>query len=424
MRILVDQSGYDLLNIGDVSMLQSCVSRLRNLWPDAEIMVICHAPERLASYCPDTTAIKPTFAQLPIFRLLPRKSRLIFEQAWKMTAPYFSTFPLPRRSGSRPPRTAIQAVHAADLVVASGGGYVTDTWWWHAVGVLSLMSLAQRLGKPTAMFGQGIGPVEHRVLRAQARSVLPRLTMLGLREDQIGRDLALSLGVLPGTIAMTGDDALEIVPETGTPDGRAVGLSMRVSDYAGVDHTVATIVIDLVLQAAGNFGVSVVALPVSRYAVDGDLDAIRASLKSASLATELTMRDLTTPEALAAASGKCRVIITGSYHAAVFGLAQGVPTVCLTKSAYYDAKFAGLRAQFPSMCFVVALDQPDLSSVLSVTMDQAWRVPAATRARAKAEAVTLCGAGRDAYRKLRDLVEKNVVMATTNRRDSSYDHAN
>src|SRR5207244_3068484 len=47
-RILVDQSGYDLLNVGDVAMLQSCVLRLWRLWPDAEIMVICHSPGRLA----------------------------------------------------------------------------------------------------------------------------------------------------------------------------------------------------------------------------------------------------------------------------------------------------------------------------------------------------------------------------------------
>jgi colanic acid/amylovoran biosynthesis protein len=87
MRILVDQSGYDLLNIGDVAMLQSCVTRLRRLWPDAEIMVVCHSPERLASYCPGTIAIGQTFADRPVFRAVPRRPRLAGEQAWKMAAP-------------------------------------------------------------------------------------------------------------------------------------------------------------------------------------------------------------------------------------------------------------------------------------------------------------------------------------------------
>ena len=103
-RILVDQSGYDLLNVGDVAMVQSCVIRLRRLWPDADIMVICHAPERLASYCPGTTAIGQTLVGLPFFRILPRRPRLAAEQAWKMAAPYFSCRFHPGGSGGRLPK--------------------------------------------------------------------------------------------------------------------------------------------------------------------------------------------------------------------------------------------------------------------------------------------------------------------------------
>ena len=211
MRILVDQSGYDLLNIGDVAMLQSCVTRLRLQWPEADIMVVANASERLASYCPGTIAIR-TLADPALFRRLPKKAALALEQSWKIAAPYFI-----RRLGHRhtepdQPLTAIQAVQMADLVVASGGGYVTDTWWWHAAGILSLLSLAQRLGKPTAMFGQGIGPIRHRALRAQARAVLPGLKVMGLREGKIGPELVLSLGMASDAVIVTGDDALNLLP--------------------------------------------------------------------------------------------------------------------------------------------------------------------------------------------------------------------
>ena len=140
------------------------------------------------------------------------------------------------------PRTAIQAVRAADLVVASGGGYVTDTWWWHAAGVLSLLRLAQRLGKPTAMFGQGVGPISERgrggsrALRAQARAVLPRLAVLGLREDRIGKDLAISLGIPAGAVAVTGDDALELIPEGSAADGSSGGSAHGDCAGAGRQH--------------------------------------------------------------------------------------------------------------------------------------------------------------------------------------------
>jgi len=424
VRILVDQSGYDLLNIGDVAMLRSCVIRLRQQWPGAEIMVISHAPGRLATHCPGTMVIGRAYADLPFFRFLPRKARLASGQVWKTAAPFFSGRLRSGRLRSghlrsgrhRPgrPRTVIQAVRAADLVVASGGGYVTDTWWWHAAGVLSLLSLAQRLGKPTAMFGQGIGPISGRVLRAQARAVLPRLAILGLREDQIGRDLALSLGTPPGAMTVTGDDALELIPDAGAPDGQALGVNMRVSGYAGVDPAETAAVGDLLLRAAGILGAPIVALPVSRYAPGADLAAIRALLRPSRSRADIVLRDLTTPEALVTTAASCRAIVTGSYHAAVFGLAQGVPTVCLTKSSYYDAKFAGLRALFPSACFVISLEQPNFATRLRSSIHKAWHLPPQARAAARQAAARQRDAGRGAYAQFRDAVEKDPVMVGAN----------
>ena len=278
MRILVDQSGYDLLNIGDVAMLQSCVTRLQHLWPGAEIMVIAHDRGRLESYCPGTVAIGPTLANRPLFHLLPRKARLASEQAWKMTAPYFSGRVSQEHKTQSQPFTTIRAVQTADLVVASGGAYVTDTWWWHAVGVLSVLSLAQRLGKPTAMFGQGLGPIRQRALRVQARTVLPQLAVLGLREGQTGWDLAQSLGIRPSTVAVAGDDSLELIGGTALADGKALGANLRVSSYAGVDSVAAEAVTDLVLETAASLDAPIVALPVSRYAVDADIVALRSLL--------------------------------------------------------------------------------------------------------------------------------------------------
>jgi polysaccharide pyruvyl transferase WcaK-like protein len=410
VRILVDQSGYDLLNIGDVAMLQSCVSRLMLQWPSAEIMVIAHEATRLEECCPGTTAIGPTFADLPVFRLLPRRPRLASEQAWKITAPYFSGLLGRRRILPAQPRTAIQAVQSADLVVASGGSYMTDTWWWHAAGVLSLLYLAQRLGKPTAMFGQGIGPINQRALRAQTRMVVPRLIVLGLREDRIGRDLALSLGIRPDAMTVTGDDALELIDGSGVAEGDALGVNVRVSRYAGLDPASAVAVGDLVLAAAAVLQAPIVGLPVSRYEADADLDAIHALIRRGDGRADVMANDIASSKALISAAASCRAIITGSYHAAVLGLAQGVPTVCLTKSSYYDAKFGGLRALFPGACFVVSLDPPDLPGRLHTAIQQAWHLPAPTRAIARNTAAALRSAGRNAYAQFQAAVQKDAVI--------------
>jgi polysaccharide pyruvyl transferase WcaK-like protein len=412
VRILIDQSGYDLLNLGDVAMLQSCVARLQVQWPSAEIMVIAHDPHRLANFCPGTVAIR-AIADLPLFRLLPRRTRLVFEQAWKITAPWFSRRFGREQSIPGQSRTAIQAVYAADLVVASGGAYLTGTWWWHAAGVLSLLSLAQRLGKPTAMFGQGIGPMARYALRAQTRTVLPRLTVLGLREDRMGRPLALSLGTPPDAVMVTGDDALELVDISSAADGNALGMSVRVSDYAGVDLAAATTIGDIILEMAATLDAPVVALPVSKHTADADV--LRMLFQRHRCSADVVVDDVTSPEALISAAANCRVIVTGSYHAAVFGLAQGVPAVCLTKSPYYDAKFGGLQALFPGACIVVSLDVPDFPRCLRTAIRQAWQLPASARTAARDTAVRLRDAGREAYVQFRVRVDEKSPKVTADR---------
>jgi colanic acid/amylovoran biosynthesis protein len=294
--------------------------------------------------------------------------------------------------------------------VASGGGYLTDTWWWHGAGVLSLLSLAQRLGKPTAMFGQGIGPLRRRLVRAQARRVLPGLAVLGLREYWTGRELALSLGVPPSILTVTGDDALELIPRTSVADGDALGINIRVSGYAGVDAAAVAGVVDLILQAARALQAPIVALPVSRYAADSDLAAIGPLLQRESGPCSIVLRDLTTPQALVTATAGCRAIVTGSYHAAVFGLAQGVPAVCLAKSPYYDAKFAGLHALFPGACFVVPLGQPGTAAELRLAIEAAWHLPGTARAAARDAADRQRDAGRRAYARFREAAEQSPVM--------------
>ena len=100
----------------------------------------------------------------------------------------------------------------------------------------------------------------------------------------------------------------------------------------------------------------------------------------------------------------------------MFGLAQGVPTICLTKSSYYDAKFAGLRALFPSACSVVSLDQPDCAAQLRTAIDEAWHLPAPARAAAREATTRQRNAGREAYARFRDAVEKSPVMVTADSR--------
>jgi colanic acid/amylovoran biosynthesis protein len=400
MRILVDQSGRHLRNMGDLAMLRSCVMRLSWQWPEAEIMVITDPTADLAAHVPDAISVRPT-SDYQLIRHLPRRYR----SRWQ-AVPYLSgRVSLGRMPPSRP-CTSLQAVRAADVVVAAGGGYLTDVFRWHAAGVLGLLSLAQRLGKPTAMFGQGIGPISERKLRAQARAVLPKLAVLSLREGGMSRDLALSLGARPDAVTVTGDDALELVEGDGIPDGDALGINVRLTRYAGVDLAAAALVGDVVVREAVARRAPIVALPVASGEFEDDLRAIRSVLPAGAPDVKVDMRHLNTPRALADSAASCRVIVTGSYHAAVFGLAQGVPAVCITRSAYYDNKFAGLQSFFPGACSVISLDSINFSNRLRAAIDQAWRLPAPLRVAARDATIRQRDAGREAYATFRSAAEK------------------
>ena len=70
--------------------------------------------------------------------------------------------------------------------------------------------------------------------------------------------------------------------------------------------------------------------------------------------------------------GRCRVVITTSYHGGVFALAQGIPVVAWLKSKYFAAKLYGLANQFGVGCEVVTLDEGNVEVRLKTAILSAW----------------------------------------------------
>jgi colanic acid/amylovoran biosynthesis protein len=102
--------------------------------------------------------------------------------------------------------------------------------------------------------------------------------------------------------------------------------------------------------------------------------------------------------------GQCRVVVTGSYHAAVFALAQGIPAVGVTRSAYYDAKFVGLNEQFGGTMGIVSLGEGDVEPRLMRAIDEAWENAEAVRPHLLELAREQVEEGRGAYRRLHALL--------------------
>jgi polysaccharide pyruvyl transferase WcaK-like protein len=116
-------------------------------------------------------------------------------------------------------------------------------------------------------------------------------------------------------------------------------------------------------------------VPISRHPVEDDSAALaRASVADPRPGVHLSVR------ATVERAARCRVLVAGSYHAALFALAQGVPAVSVAASPYYLDKFLGLQAQFGRWCRVVRVDRPGgLEAAVEATA-ALWDAAAAARA--------------------------------------------
>jgi polysaccharide pyruvyl transferase WcaK-like protein len=423
MRILVDQSGYALHNMGDLAMLQVSIQRLQSIWSDAEIQVFTTAPHILRQYCPDTQPMKPLGRQIwfnplleRIYQFLPQPYIAQAYRNWewrlRLNAPYLVEHLLRVKLRNQPElglafEEFTAAIGQADLVIASGGGYLTDVFKSHALSIINTLGLAAKLGKPTVLLGQGIGPLGDRELLSKMKTVLPLVNFIGLREERAGRTLLNAIGVSPKRILTTGDDAIEMA-YCAKPEklGNGIGINLRVAEYSGLDSHGFNTIRAVLQTTAQKLNAPLLPVPISRNQCDNELSdsmAIQRLLQGYDDAIDDGW-SLDTPLQVIQQVGRCRVVVTGSYHAGVFALSQGIPVISLVKSQYYADKFLGLADQFSVGCEVLRLDDPQVAQNLSSSIHHAWIQAEQLRPQILAAAERQIKLGYQAYQQVYQLV--------------------
>jgi polysaccharide pyruvyl transferase WcaK-like protein len=418
-RIVVEPNAHHLLNLGDVAMLQVAVERLSGLWPDSRIDVITEAPARLRQFCPAAVPLDASgrrlwfedhYSTYALHRALPKSmsNRLLaLERSTRRRWPGGVNRLIRMRAALRNDDTGplddfLAAVSTADLVVSTGAGALTDTFAPLALAVLDLLEGAKQNGAVAALLGHGIGPLTDRALVKRARAVLPGLDLISIREQSLGGPLLESLGVQPDRVVVTGDDAIELAYRArrrDAPQARRLGFNLRIARYSEVDGKTAAPVGAVVRDAAARHRADVVPRPISVHPREADAEVIASALASGAKAAEAM-----TPLSVVELIGQCRLVVTGSYHAAVFALAQGIPAVGVTHSAYYDAKFVGLNEQFGGTMGIVSLGQGNVEPCLTRAIDEAWENAEVVRPQLLGLAREQVEKGRGAYRRLHALL--------------------
>jgi colanic acid/amylovoran biosynthesis protein len=417
MRILIDPSSNHCLNLGDAAMLQVTVRRFREFWPDAEICVFNESPELLELYCPTANPVHPLSRQAyyTTAAILTRFGRRFsmsalseLDVSWRQRWPEAVERLLASRGdkvGASNAQSFLGLIRSCDLVVASGAGQINSTFGPHSTLILNTMEMAMRHGIPTAIFGQGFGPIEDACLRTRAAKVLPRVNQICVRESITSLPLLDELHVPREHVFVTGDDCIDTVYSHRSPQlGNAIGVNLRMSWYSNISNEVLGKVRKPLQEAARAVAAPLVEVPISRHPEEDDSRVCRYLFEGYESVLE-PAHDLTLVEGMIKEIGRCRVMVTASYHAGVFALAQGIPVVAWLKSKYYAAKLYGLANQFGVGCKVVILDDRDVQEHLRSAILSTWSSAEQVRPRLLDAASFQLAASKAAYERLRtDLV--------------------
>jgi colanic acid/amylovoran biosynthesis protein len=415
LQILVLPGTADCGNLGDLAMLQVALERLRHLWPEAILRVLTHEADALTACCPGVEPIPLRGRNRWLrVRTLPRwlfpnvrpacraRFPLSIGRAWKL-----GMFLSPAQY--RITRRFVEAMFNADLFLLAGCGVLTDVFGHNAIRILETFDLAHRCGIPTAMLSQGIGPMTESALRQRAGEVLPHVGRIFIRERRATLPLLQGLRVPEARIAVTGDDAVELAfRERRSELGTGIGVNLRLARYSLLDQRVREVVRRVLAEKAGVLGARVLGFPISTVGAESDRPVL-ARLFQGWESRHQIGNDLDTPVAVIRRLSECRVVVTGSYHGAVFALSQGIPAVCLAESAYYQDKFRGLADLFAVGCLVLRGSEPDLAQHLAAAFDELWSQAPAQRASLLEAAERQNAAARAAYAQLPAIVSPGAL---------------
>ena len=430
VRILVDTAlntgAAEYSNLGDVAMLQVGVRRLQHLWPSARIEVLTESPAKLALFCPGAKPLARAGRDLWIGndaiiggfdRLLPRNAsnglgnlsrafRLRYPGAFRSLADVRLTI-RDRRNVKPDVNVFLEAMEHADLFVVCGAGGFTDATRDWNISTLDTIEEAMQRNIPVAMFGQGLGPLGDPEILRRARKILPKVSLLTLRGGRGGTAVAQSLGVNSSQMLTTGDEAVELAYAAREKEpGQAVGINLRVASYSNVNGDMLASIRPVLQGFARRHNTSLLPVPIAFHAWANDHVTIKQLLHGFDDRSDGGLT-LDTPLKVIEQAGRCRIVITGAYHAAVFALSQGIPVVGLSASDDYSAKFLGLQDQFGLGCETVSLGAQDASERLAAAAERAWQSAEKVRLPLQEAARRQVALSQGAYERIRENISFN-----------------
>ncbi len=387
-----------------MAIYQSMFMRLRGIWPEADIRFITLDPDEIKRICPEANPF--VLHQRHTWEFLPIEEAASIRQAPDNPHSHAEVLlSMQDRVNSMPDATRLlAAIESSSLVLASGGGWFSDEFAAHAIGILDTLAVAKALGKPTAIFSCGFEEITDAHLVRKATAVLPTVDKIVCREGIVSPANLINLGVDRERFTVCGDDAVEIAYlQDSDPQRTGIGVNLRVAEYSGVGAGDANKLREILHQAASLYTAPLLAVPISIFG-PSDPDSI-AHLTSNQLAPQQAS-DLDSPAAIRDQLSRCRILVTGSYHAAVFALSQGVSVIAFAGSLHYQTKLNGLTELFGGEgCTVLPLEALNQQELVMNAIAAAWNTSDGISSKLKQAARSQINSSQIAYHNLAPLVE-------------------
>jgi len=273
------------------------------------------------------------------------------------------------------------------------------------------IEVATQQGIPVVMVGQGVDLMEDPEILTRARQVLPKVDLICYRNRCLGKPLLDSLNVPPQRMIMTGDDAVEMAylarPNT---LGSYIGISLRVAVYTQVANRHIQMLRPVVHEAAEKRKTKLLSVPISSAPQESDITYIQHILAGYGR-TSTGWRKFETSMNSIKRVGQCRLMITGTYHGAVFALAQGIPVIGVAGTQHYFNKLSELADEFTLGCQVLHLEDKDFPEKLAAAIDNAWSSAEQNRPELLKVAARQIELGHGAYKRICEIVESRKEKA-------------
>jgi polysaccharide pyruvyl transferase WcaK-like protein len=417
-RILVDCANYfsDNENNGDKAVFSVAARRLFEIWPDANMTWITLDAHLIRRIMPDVSP--HTLQTRHTWRLFDGAKKVraadhpprVIDRLWRwmMHKKFLAKASLRSWRAAQAyqdQKKLLEIYQNTDLVITLGGGAFSDHFAGHAIGLLDTLEGGMAFGVPTALLSCGFEQTHNLMLNKKARSVLPDLSIIGCREGGFAPGYLESIGVDAANYAITGDEAVEMAYQMRPAAlGDAIGVNIRQSSYAELERDdILQQLSDVLFRASRTLNAQLIPVPISMFG-PSDPQSIMKILPAQDPESN-GGADLDTPEKVIQQVGRCRLVVTGSYHAAVFALSQGIPVVSFAHSHHYLKKFAGLVTQFGQACTLIDLSTNGQFDIeLDRTIMKLWNMADELRPGLLHAAQEQVQAGRNLYKRLRDLV--------------------